>query len=123
MAILNWWHGNEGRNTHRHQFDGRGPQGSPQAAKAIRAGTRQVDGDWHNPRGYQEGAAAMSELFIVEIEVAKTWEVTFWTNPDTSSFVSAKPVGRETAEKALARAQRCYPDDKYRIAPAPTEGA
>ena len=65
----------------------------------------------------------MSERFIVEIEVAKTWEVTFWTNPDTSSFVCAKPVGRKTAEKALARAQRCYPDNKYRIAPAPTEGA
>ena len=65
----------------------------------------------------------MSERFIVEIEVAKTWEVTFWTNPNTSSLTRVKPVNRETAEKALARAQRCYPDNKYRIAPAPTEGA
>ena len=127
MAILNWWHGNEGRNTHRHQFDGRGPQDSPQAAKAIRAGTRQVDGDWHNPRRYQEGAATMSELFIVEVNDGISWSQTYWTGW-TRPMVSPRPgpmaVERPEAEEALATAQRCYPDSVFRIVPAPKkEGA
>jgi len=66
----------------------------------------------------------VSELFIVEMRYDRTWVPSGWTNSNDRFLLRgvAIPVDRETAEKALAKAQRQYPDSKYRIAPAPPEG-
>ena len=62
----------------------------------------------------------MSELFIVEVNDGLSWIPTCWTGVIPAH---AKAVERPDAETALATAQRKFPNEKFRIAPEPTEGA
>ena len=63
----------------------------------------------------------MSELFIVEFNDGFQWVPTTWTG--AVGVVRAKPVDLNVAERTLTDVQRKYPNAKYRIVPAPPEGA
>lgn len=53
----------------------------------------------------------MKKKFIV-VRAVRWEEKTWWTDPECGF---PKPVDKETARKALIRAQKTYPDHTYKL--------
>jgi hypothetical protein len=52
---------------------------------------------------------AEKTLYVIKIKKSGRWRDTSWTR-------QGKPVSKRAAVKALARAQKDWPDEEYRIA-------